>query len=101
MDDLTRLLSNRRDDLRVAMASVGHADAGGEIEPAITLPVPDVTAFAAFDENGGIAAQHAGNELGQILNRPTGHADTSCGGIRTPGGALSPSTADSTCGSSA
>ncbi len=42
MGEARHLLGHGRHDLGVAMAGVHHGDAGGEIDVAVTLDIPDL-----------------------------------------------------------
>ena len=47
----------------VAMAGIGHCDAGAEIDIAVALNIPDLAVFGFCHENGGCRCQAAWNSL--------------------------------------
>ena len=57
------LLADGRDDARVAVAGVGHADAAGEIEVAASVGGVQAGALAALDQDVGVARPDRGEIL--------------------------------------
>ena len=46
---------DRRDDIRMAVAGRAHGDAGGEIDEAVAIDVPDFRALAMAHDEGIVA----------------------------------------------
>ena len=66
MDDLRRLLLDRRHDARVAMTSVGYGDSGGEIGLPVAIDIPDVNALTMVDRHRRIPSDHSWNQLSWV-----------------------------------